>query len=154
MFVSFGSCLSLRSIGVFLVRTAWAVRDLEPDDVQSLAAASCTFSLWSEQLHAANAEATGDEADMVHAFFTTLTRPDLVSGFVYYGVVPCFPARQRVLLLKAIEATDAEERNKCFSFILGGAMGAMARDRWLHAKLWCSARRGWCSHGQLLTNCN
>ncbi|CAE7446169.1 unnamed protein product [Symbiodinium natans] len=50
------------------------------------------------------ADAAGDEADVVHAVFSTL-------------------ARQRVALLKAVEDIDAQERNKCFSFILGGAMG-------------------------------
>ncbi|CAE7913240.1 unnamed protein product [Symbiodinium necroappetens] len=87
-----------------LAMTAWSASELEPDDVQSLAVASCTFSLWSEQIDAV-AAASGDEADTVQAVFSTL-------------------ARQRVSLLRAVEAIDAQERDKCFSFILGGAMGA------------------------------
>ena len=55
-------------------RTAWSASELEPDDVQSLAVASCTFSLWSEQIDAV-AAASGDEADTVQAVFSTLARP-------------------------------------------------------------------------------
>eukprot|EP00439_Symbiodinium_sp_Y106_P072161 s2706_g13.t1 len=73
-------------------RTAWSASEPEADDVQSLAVASCTFSLWSEQIDAV-ATASGDEADTVHAVFSTL-------------------ARQRVSLLRAVEAIDAQERDK------------------------------------------
>ncbi|CAE7671383.1 unnamed protein product [Symbiodinium sp. CCMP2592] len=96
-------------------RTAWSASEPEADDVQSLAVASCTFSLWSEQIDAV-ATASGDEADTVQAVFSTL-------------------ARQRVSLLRAVEVIDAQERDKCFSFILGGAMGVDA----MPALTWRSA---------------
>ena len=57
-----------------MTRTAWSASEPEADDVQSLAVASCTFSLWSEQIDAV-ATASGDEADTVHAVFSTLARP-------------------------------------------------------------------------------
>ena len=85
-----------------LAMTAWPLTRMEDDDTQSLAVASCTFSLWSEKIgDVANVECPGDQADMVHLVFSALSR-------------------HRVLLLKAVEQGDESERNKYFSFILGG----------------------------------
>lgn len=84
-----------------LAMTAWPAKEqMEDDDTQSLAVASCTFSLWSEKIgDLATVEFPGDQADMIHLVFSTLSR-------------------HRILLLKAVEE-DVSERNKYFSFILG-----------------------------------
>ncbi|CAJ1446714.1 unnamed protein product [Effrenium voratum] len=88
-----------------LAMTAWPVAALEDGDVQSLGVAACTFSLWSEKLGDANSvEYAGDQADVIHRVFATLSR-------------------QRVPLLKAVENAEEQERNKFFSFILAGAIG-------------------------------
>lgn len=86
-----------------LAMTTWpSKKQMEDDDTQSLAVASCTFSLWSEKIGDATSmsDFPGDQADIIHLVFSTLSR-------------------HRVLLLKAVEAEDESERNKYFSFILG-----------------------------------
>lgn len=83
-----------------LAMTTWPKKhQMEDDDTQSLAVASCTFSLWSEKIgDLSSVEHPGDQADMIHLVFSTLSR-------------------HRVLLLKSVEEEDETERNKYFSFI-------------------------------------
>ena len=87
-----------------LAMTTWPKKhQMEDDDTQSLAVASCTFSLWSEKIgDLSSVEHPGDQADMIHLVFSTLSR-------------------HRVLLLKSVEEEDEAERNKYFSFISGGS---------------------------------
>ena len=86
-----------------LAMTTWPKQKIEDDDAQSLAVASCTFSLWSERIGDAGGDCgdfPGDQADIIHLVFSTLSR-------------------HRIRLLKAVEQEDPSERNKYFSFILG-----------------------------------